>query len=80
MKRCAKSKGEGDKTVETKTDPLRYTSSGAAHQETSFNGSRPEHTTPQPKKPSEYQTMGPRDQPSLYETMQLGDQIYEVTF
>ena len=40
-----------------------------------------EHMTPQPKKPSVYQAMGPRDEPSQYETMQLGDQpIYEETF
>ena len=84
MKRRAKSEGtKGEKTVdsEVKTDPLRYTSSGATYQDVSFyKGTK--QTTPQPKKlkPSEYQPMGQRDQPSQYDTMQLGYQIYEETF
>ena len=79
MKKCAKSEGKGERTVEVKTDPMRYTSTGEAHQDMSFKV--PEHTTPCPKKPSEYQAMGPCDQPSQYHTIQLGDQpIYEETF
>ena len=82
MKRHAKSKGtKGEKTVEVKTDPLRYTSSGAAlYQDVSLKGTK--KAAPQPKKPSdrEYQAMGRRDQPSQYDTMQLGYQIYEETF
>ena len=82
MKRHAKSKGtKGEKTVEVKTDPLRYTSSGAApYQDVPYKGTK--KVTPQPKKSSdcEYQAMGRRDQPSQYDTMQLGYQIYEETF
>ena len=82
MKRHAKSEGtKGEKTVEMKTDPQRYTSSGAAlYQDVSLK--RTKKVTPQPKKPSdrEYQAMGQRDQPSQYDTMQLGYQIYEETF
>ena len=84
MKRCAKSEDKESRRVEVKTDPLRYASAGGtAHQDVSLKGSEAaaEYMTPQPKKSSEYQAMGPRDQPSLYETMQLGDQpIYEETF
>ena len=78
MKRRAKSEGtKGEKTVEVRTDPLRYTS-GASYQDVSFKGTK--QMIPQPKKPSEYQPMGQRDQPSQYDTMQLGYQIYEETF
>ena len=81
MKKCAKSEDKGGRRVEVKTDPLRYASTGGAHQDVSLKGPAAEYMIPQPKKPSEYQAMGPRDQPSQYDTLQLGDQpIYEETF
>ena len=81
VKKCAKSENKGGRRVEVITDPLRYASTGAAHQDMSLKGAAAEYMTPQPKKPSEYQTMGALDQPSQYETMQPGDQpIYEETF
>ena len=84
MRRCAKSQDKDGRRVEVKTDPLRYASTGGtAHQDVSLKGSgaAAEYMTPQPKKSSVYQAMGPRDHPSQYETMQLGDQpIYEETF
>ena len=81
VKKCAKSEDKVGRRVEVKTDPLRYASAGAAHQDVSLKGTAEEYMTPQPNKPSVYQTMGPQDQPSQYETMQMGDQpIYEETF
>ena len=81
MRRCAKSEDKDGRRVEVNTDPLRYTSTRAAHQDVPLKGMAAEYMTPQPKKQSEYQAMGPRDQPSQYETMQFGDQpIYEETF
>jgi hypothetical protein len=83
MKRRTHAKSEGnngERTVEVKADPLRYTSSGSAHQDVSFKGPVPKQATPQPKKPSEYQAMGSHDQPHQYDTVQLGYQIYEETF
>ena len=81
MKKCAKSEDKGGRRVEVKTDPLRYASTGAAHQDVSLKGAAAEYMTPQPKKSSEYQAMGALDQTSQYETMQPGDQpIYEETF
>ena len=84
MKKWASSEDKGSRRVEVKTDSLRYTSAGAAHQDVdlSFKGPAAEYMTPHPKEPSEYQAMGPRDQPSQYEIMQLkGEQpIYEETF
>ena len=84
MKKCAKSDGKGERTVEVKTGPLRYTTAEATHQDVdlSFKGPAAEYMTPHPKKPSEYQAMGPHDQPSQYETMQFkGEQpIHEETF
>ena len=75
---------KGERRVEVRTDPLRYATAGAARQDVdlSFKGPAAEYMTPHPKKPSEYQAMGPRDQPSQYETMQFkGEQpIYEETF
>ena len=81
MRKCGKSEGKGERRVEVKTDPLRYTSAGAAHQDVPFAGPAADYMTPNPKKPSEYQALGPRDQLSEYETMQMGEQpIYEETF
>ena len=83
VKKCAKSEDKDGRRVEVKTDPLRYASAGAAHQDVSLKGAAEEYMAPQPKQPSIYQAMGPRDQPSQYETMQMGtsDQpIYEETF
>jgi hypothetical protein len=82
VKKCAKSEDKVGRRVEVKTDTLRYASSaGAAHQDVSLKGAAEEYMTPQPKQPSVYQTMGPRDQSSQYDTMQMGDQpIYEETF
>ena len=72
VKNCAKSEGKGDRRVEVKTDPLRYTSVGVAHQNVSLKGS---------EKQGDYEVMGPLDQPVQYETMQLGEQpIYEENF
>lgn len=80
MKKCARSEEKDERKVEVIADSLRY-ASGAAHQDVSFKGPAAEYMTPHPKKPSEYQAMGPRDQLSQYETMQMGDQpIYEETF
>ena len=84
MKKCAKSEDKpGARRVEVNTDPLRYASAGAAHQDVLLKGAAEEYMAPQPKQPSIYQAMGPRDQSSQYETMQMGtsDQpIYEETF
>ena len=83
MKRCARSEGKSGERVEVKTDPLQYSSAGSAHQDVSFKGPTTDYMTPRahPKKPSEYQALGPRDQPSEYETMQMGEHpIYEETF
>ena len=83
MKKCTKREGKsGGRRLEVKTDTLqRYTSSGTVHQNVSLKGAAKEYMTPQPKKPSEYQAMGPRDRPTKYETMQFNDQpIYEETF
>ena len=81
MKKRAKSEDRVSRRVEVKTDPLRYASARAGHQDVSLKGPAADYMTPQPKEPSEYQSMGPRDQPSQYETMKLGDQpIYEETF
>ena len=81
VKRCAKSKDKDGRRVEVNTDPLRYESTGAVHQNVSLKETAAEYMAPQPKKQSEYQAIGPRDQPSLYDTMQVDDQpIYEDTF
>ena len=80
VKKCTKSEGKGDgRRVEVSTDPLRYSSTGAAHQNVSLKGS--EHVTSCPEKQSEYETMGPLDQPLSYEALEANEQpIYEETF
>lgn len=81
IKRRAKFEGSGKRRInlKVKTDPLPYTFTEVAHQNMPLKG--PEHTPPYPEKPSEYQVMGPHDQPSPCETMQSDDQpIYEETF
>ena len=84
MKKCTKSESKGDRRVEVKTDTLRYTCAGAAHQDVDLSFKEPaaEYMTPHSKMPSEYQAIGPRDQPSQYETMQFESEqpIYEQTF
>ena len=81
VRKYTKSKEKGERRVVVKTDPLRYASTGAAHKDVSFEGPVADYMTPNPKKPSEYQAMGPCDQLSEYETMQIGEQpIYEETF
>ena len=76
--------GKGERRVEVRTDPLRYATAGAARQDVDllFKGPAAEYMTPHPKKPSEYQAIGPRDQQSQYETMQFKREqpIYEETF
>ena len=62
-----------------KTDPLRYASTRAPHQNVSFKGSQ--HSASYPQKPCEYEAMGPLDQQSQYDAVPPVDQpIYEETF
>ena len=78
-RRCTKSVGKGGKRVEVKSDPLRYTSAGAVHQNVSLKGS--EHMASYPEKQGEYEAMGPLDQPLTYDTVEVNEQpIYEETF
>ena len=67
MKKCARPKDNIGRRIEVKTDPLEYASTRAAHQDVSLKGAAEEYMAPQPK------TMGPHDQLSQYEIMQMSD-------